>query len=54
MGRGLEWRFVHPKLSLGSGTEAFPPLTAKLAAGTELHPSEHLAVGTVTLAGTLV
>ena len=54
VGRGLGWRFVHPRLSLGSGTDAFPPSTAKRAVGTELHPPEHLAAGAVTLAETLL
>lgn len=54
VGRGLGWRFVHPGLSLGSGTDAVPPSTAKHAVGTELHPSEHLAAGAVMLAETLV
>lgn len=52
--RGLGWRFIHPGLPLRSQTDAFPPSTAKLAVGTELHPPEHLAAGAVTLAETLV
>lgn len=54
VGRCLGWRFVHPGLSLDSGTDAFPPFTAKCAVGTELHPPEHVAAGTVMLAETLV
>lgn len=54
MGRSLGWRFIHPRLSLGSGTNAFPPSTAKCAVGAELHPPEHLAAGAVMLAEALV
>lgn len=38
VGRGLGWRFIHPRLSLGSETNASPPSTAKCAVGAELHP----------------
>lgn len=54
VGRGLTWRFVRPGLSLGSGTESFPPSTAKLAVGAELCPPEHLSAGAVMLAEALV